>query len=631
MPVILCLLVLMPLAPVMGGGAATGPAAVMFYYGPEEYYWANATANGSADAIAVSRAAADNINRAFVYEEATGAVEIGGLRPGPNDTWKWSLLSWDASGERWVPWAGNPHDLKPLAGGAIAWSPNDTANPTPNPLSRYPWPMDRCGASRRGETLSPAPMTNLTYWKATLDIAVRSAPCVAGGRVFVLGDGGAMEPDLLSCLDELTGKMLWKTALGVSEGAGIEYGSPAYSDGRVLVGTSDGKFRALSARTGTVEWTFDAASPEYGTVSSPAIAAGMILFSTGEGAVHCLGMDGRPIWKTNVSSPIAPFPCAPAVLGDRVVVGTQEARLLCLALGNGSVIWNISLAREIVTTPALSQDGYAYVLASAGYYEPSATMLLYSIFMRDSVQQWNATYPRSLSSPAFSSGGLFLGTGTELVGHHPDRGLKIWGNAYGEVDAAPAVARGFIYFGTNTAEGTAGCVRVGGLTYWTIRTGEPVLASPVVADGRLLVVTVNGTVWCLGRPPEPKVGASLSAPVKTTEGAKLKVRASLNNTGETSALFTVHLTVDGSRTGPAKGPFELEPGDSLNITFDWTAKTGRHSLGLALNGTNATVEPVTTNVGAKSSACAITVVVSAVAACAAFAPLMMGWRRGRPQ
>ncbi|MBM4249804.1 MAG: hypothetical protein FJ149_10325 [Euryarchaeota archaeon] len=630
-PFILCLLLLVPPAAAGAGPAGAGEVAVLFFYGPAEYYWGNATASAGADAIDVSKAAAGNINRGFVYEDATGAVEIGGLRPGPNDTWRWSLLSWDAAGERWTPGAGNPRGLAPQAGGAIAWGPNHTRNPTPNPLSRYPWPMDRCTASRGGETLSPPPLTNLTHWRASLGIAVRTSPVVAGGRVFVLGDGGPGEPDALFCLDEMTGARLWSRELGVPQGPGIGYGAPAYADGRVLVGTSDGKLRALGARDGTVEWTFNAAGPGFGTVSSPAVAAGKVLFSTGEGRVVCLDPDGREVWASAVSGPAAPFPGAPAVLGDRVVAGTQEGRLVCLDLGNGSVIWNLSLSGGIVTTPALSTEGYAFVLASAGAHAPSASMTLYSFYMVDAVQQWNATYPRSLSSPASSAGGLFLGTGTEIVGHHPDRGTRFWGVPVGEVDASPAVARGFIYFATNTPAGLIGCVRAGGYLDWTLAAGEPVLASPAVADGRLFVATVNGTVLCLGRPPEPRVAANLSAPARATEGDLVKVTAALLNSGEAPALFTVYLTVDGNRTGATKGPFELGPGEAMDVSLEWRARRGKHTVGLEFNGTDGTFGPASVDVGKPAGACSSVIWTSALASSALAVPSIVRWkgRKGR--
>jgi outer membrane protein assembly factor BamB len=629
MPAILCLLLVLPPAPAGGEGTSRGTAEVLFYYSPEEYYWSQATGGPWTSPVEMSKIAADAINRGFIYDNATGEVEIGGLRPGANGTWKWQVLSWDDALQRWAVWSESPGKIRIWSGGAIAWSPNTTANPTPSPLSKYPWPQDRCGAARRGETLSPAPLTNLSYWTSPLGMAVRSAPCVAQGRVFILGDGTLREPDVLFCLDEFTGKAIWRKELGVSEGSGIDFGAPAYSDGMVLVGTSEGKVRALDARNGTEEWTYLAAGPQFGTISPVVVAGERVLFTTGEGAVHCLGRDGRAVWKTNVSAPVAPYPAAPAVLGDKIVVGTQEGRLLCLELVNGSILWNISLVREIVTAPALSSEGYAFVLASAGPASSAGNMTLYSFFIRDAVQQWNATYPRSLSSPAISAGGLFLGTGTEIVGHHPDRGTKFWGVGTGHVDASPAVARGFVYYAANAPAGSIGCVRVGGFVEWTLSVGAPISASPVVADGRLFVATVNGTVLCLGRPPESRVNATLSAPAKTTDGSRITVKASLGNTGEAPALFTAYLTVDGNRTDLKKGPFTLQPGEKLNVSFEWKAVKGNHTLGLFYNGTSGTFTPARVEVAKSAEACSSVIWTTALAAVALVVPSFVKWDRRR--
>jgi outer membrane protein assembly factor BamB len=625
MPLLLCLLFVLPPAAVNGDKTEAYTVPVLFYYGPEEYYWGKAVTGHDVDAIDLSMAAADGINRGFAYDNATGAVEIGGLRPGINDTWKWALLSWDSSAERWAPWAGSPHGLWTPPGGAVAWSPNDTANPTPNPLSRYPWPMGRCTATGRGETLSPAPLTNLTFWKRELDRGVFSDPCVAAGRVFVLASvRGSLGPTLF-CLDELGGGIKWQRELG---GGGIAYhSSPAYANGRVFVVTNDSMVRAVNAFSGEVEWTFDTGAPDSDGTPSLTIARDRLLVSTNEGHVFCLGLDGRLAWMSNVGGS-GVFPVGePAILGDKVVVGTPEGRLVCLHLENGTMIWNLSLSGTMVTTPALSSDGYVFVLASYVGNVSQANMTLYSFFLRDGVQQWNATYPRSFSSPALSAGGLFLGTGTEIVGHHPDRGTKVWGIPYGEVSTSPAVARGYVYFATDTDEGIIGCVRVGGSVEWTFAAGNPVFASPAVADGRLFVVTTSGTVLCLGRPPEPRVGAKLSAPAKAAEGDKVEVKASLNNTGEAPALFTLQLTLDGNLTGPKKGPFELQPGERMNVSFEWRAAKGNHTFGLFYNGTNGTFTAARIEVGMTAEACSSVIWTTALAGCALLVPSVVKWRR----
>lgn len=635
-PVIMVLLMLVPPAPAEGGGAASGPVSVMFYYGPEEHYWANATSDGTADAVAVSKAAAGNINRGFTYDDATGAAEIGGLRPGANDTWKWSLLEWDPAGERWAPRDGDPHGLKPRAGGAIAWSPNTTANPTPNPLGKYPWPMFRCTPSRRGETLSPAPLTNLTYWTARLNGSVYSTPCVAGGRIFILAggkfDNSSSTNSSLVCLDELGGRVVWRSELGC---AGLEFSSPAYSDGKVYVGGSDGRLRAFDARSGTVLWSFDTGKSTFGLTSSPAVWRGRVLVASADGFLHCLKPDGTLDWKTNVSGPAEVFPCSPSVLSDMILVGSYSGNVSCLGLLNGSILWTRRLPGNILATMPLSSEGYAFAGAVDGNRSLNlSSMKIYSIYLKSGDIQWNASYPISVSSPALAAGGLFLGTETEFVGHHPDRGTRMWGIPFATGFTSPAVARGYEYFATydhtHPEDGSViGSVRVGGLLDWTLAVNESCLASPVVADGRLFAVSENGTVLCIGRPPEPRVTAVLSAPASVASGKTVTVKAALNNAGEAPALFTVALTVDGKRTDIRKGPFTLQPGERMNISFGWKAVKGNHTLGLSYNGTNGAFVPASISVAKPAEACSSAIWPPALAAIALAAPSIVRWARRR--
>jgi outer membrane protein assembly factor BamB len=633
MPVVMVLLMLLPPAMVEGGGADSGTVAVMFYYGPEEYYWSSATADGSADAVAVSKIAADNMNRAFVYDDATGAVEIGGLRPGANDTWNWSLLSWDTINERWAPWAGGPHGLKPLPGWAIAWSPNTTANPTPNPLSRHPWPMDRCGAARRGETLSPAPMTNLTWWTAALNELVIASPCVAAGKVFIRSDSDLNYTNpSVSCLDEADGRLLWKTRIGAATNAS-EGSVPAYYDGKLFVGSNNGVMRALSAVNGSVLWEFSAGPSEF-AFSSPAIWRDRIVFSGGDGCLYSLTPDGKLAWRANLTADPDGLG-EPAILDDRVVVGTWKGRLHCVDFRNGSEVWNISLNGSVQGAPALAAEGYAFVPATVSRAPDNRTvsMNLYSVYLRDGTIQYNTSYPLSWSSPALSAGGLFIGTETEFVGHHPDRGTRMWGLPYDAHNAGPAVAKGYVYFNV-IGDIPLVCANAAGNQVWTFaplgwkeRPNGPGnwFSPPVVADGRLFSVTGRGVVYCLGRPPEARVGATLSAPAKATEGSKVTVKASFNNTGEAPALFTAYLTVDGNRTGLKKGPFTLQPGEKMNISLEWKAVKGNHTLGLAYNGTAGKSTPAHIEVAKPAEACSSVIWTTALAAVALVVPSVVKW------
>jgi outer membrane protein assembly factor BamB len=62
--------------------------------------------------------------------------------------------------------------------------------------------------------------------------------------------------------------------------------SPAIADGRVFVGSNDGRFYVLNLTSGAKVWEFDAGGP---LAASPAIANGRIVIGTLDGKLFCFG------------------------------------------------------------------------------------------------------------------------------------------------------------------------------------------------------------------------------------------------------------------------------------------------------------------------------------------------------
>lgn len=85
---------------------------------------------------------------------------------------------------------------------------------------------------------------------------------------------------LVHCLSA-TGKRLWTFATR----ARVE-SSPAIADGRVFVGSNDGRFYVLSLNTGAKIWEFNAGAA---LASSPAIANGRIVIGSQDGRLYCFG------------------------------------------------------------------------------------------------------------------------------------------------------------------------------------------------------------------------------------------------------------------------------------------------------------------------------------------------------
>ena len=62
--------------------------------------------------------------------------------------------------------------------------------------------------------------------------------------------------------------------------------SAAIADGRVFVGSLDGRLYALDLETGQKQWEFNTGAP---LAASPAIDAGRLVIGTRDGVIYCFG------------------------------------------------------------------------------------------------------------------------------------------------------------------------------------------------------------------------------------------------------------------------------------------------------------------------------------------------------
>ena len=79
----------------------------------------------------------------------------------------------------------------------------------------------------------------------------------------------------------MTGKAVWT----FTTRARVE-SSPAIADGRVFVGSNDGRFYVLNLTTGAKLWEFNAGAP---LSASPAIGKGRIVIGSQDGRLYCFG------------------------------------------------------------------------------------------------------------------------------------------------------------------------------------------------------------------------------------------------------------------------------------------------------------------------------------------------------
>jgi outer membrane protein assembly factor BamB len=136
-------------------------------------------------------------------------------------------------------------------------------------------------------------------WKTHGFMPTFASPVMDGERLYAMDNGA-----ILGAFDLKTGKELWKKTLGT-----LQKGSPTLADGKLYVGTENGKFYILRPSATGVEVLDEdvmgtAADPEP-VIASPAVANGRVYVTTME-HVYAIGP------KTTTAPAAAPAAAKPA-------------------------------------------------------------------------------------------------------------------------------------------------------------------------------------------------------------------------------------------------------------------------------------------------------------------------------
>jgi outer membrane protein assembly factor BamB len=176
-------------------------------------------------------------------------------------------------------------------------------------------------------------------WNASVDdkkaIALRLGlgVSVADNRVYAAGHRG----DLVA-LDLGTGRVVWR----VHTRAPLS-GGTATGNGLVIVGASDGQLFAFDAANGQSRWK----SRVNGEVVAPAaISEHLIALRTVDGKLHALNAaDGHELWSQEQAVPRLSLrgTARPVIVGDVVLSGFDNGKVLAVNANDGSVQWEATV------------------------------------------------------------------------------------------------------------------------------------------------------------------------------------------------------------------------------------------------------------------------------------------------
>lgn len=142
--------------------------------------------------------------------------------------------------------------------------------------------------------------------------------------------------------------------------------TPVVAGGKwVVFGNQLGEVEALDIRSGKPGWLFRTGGPIF---SSPASAAGLIVFGSADGYVYALTEKGKLAWKTATGAAVLG---APLISEARVYIGGSDHHLYALDLLTGQVRWRFDGLNGPVTSQPARQgsrlvfgawDTYLYAL-----------------------------------------------------------------------------------------------------------------------------------------------------------------------------------------------------------------------------------------------------------------------------
>jgi outer membrane protein assembly factor BamB len=173
-------------------------------------------------------------------------------------------------------------------------------------------------------------------WSASVGTAERFTflPALAGGSVYAAARDGTV-----TRLDEKTGDVRWRAEVEVRLSGGV-----GADERTVAVASEEGEVVALDAQSGKVRWRARVSSE---VLTPPAIGGGLVLVRSIDNRVFAFGAeDGKRRWvyQRAPSSLIVHAPAGITIAGGLAFAGFPGGKLAALAMGNGAVRWEATVA-----------------------------------------------------------------------------------------------------------------------------------------------------------------------------------------------------------------------------------------------------------------------------------------------
>jgi outer membrane protein assembly factor BamB len=370
-----------------------------------------------------------------------------------------------------------------------------------DPAPADAWPLARGSANGSGRSAMPLALPLAEHWHRSFEkTAFGAVPVIAGGTIY-LGDLDGT----FHALDLETGATRWSfraEAAGFPSAAAVSL-DPALS--LVVVGDDTGVVRSFDRATGRVVWDYETDGEISGGPTILPAADGTparVLVGSQDASLACLALaDGAVVWKHSIADQIR---CAPTVVASRVLIAGCDGKLHVIDAATGAETAAVPIDGPTGTTPAA---------ASARVYFGTEGGTFFGIDVEAGRVAWKmapaANAQAYRSSAAIADGLAIVGTrGKAVEAFALGDGARTWRRGMrGRVDASPVVlplADGgrLVAVVADTAGRIAVLDAATGEPRWEFDAGGGFSAGAAAAAGRIVVAADDGTVWCF-RGPQP--------------------------------------------------------------------------------------------------------------------------------
>ena len=352
------------------------------------------------------------------------------------------------------------------------------------------------GDVQRTGNLSTCVKSGELVYKIHLTGFIDSSPIVYNGKVYVINNPG-MNPSEdrlgLYILNATNGTILKYISSFYGMSVPTVYNDlifvHAYSDG-------NGYIYCLYAN-GTIKWRkrIENNVDWWLVSSSPLVYNDCIYVRSYNTKLFKFNINGNLVWSVDVES-VKNYHTSPSACNGLIVFAKNDT-CLCAYYENGTKAWCTNLEGNITNSPAIAY-GKVYIATHSK---------LYALNLYNGSVAWSIPFKGSLSTPAIANGKIYIGSKDgKFYCFYANNGSEVWNftaiqdpSAWESIQSSPIYGNGFVYFATNTANGTIYALNASnGKLAWKYEVGQYIMSSPFLWRNKLYIGADDGNLYIFG-------------------------------------------------------------------------------------------------------------------------------------